>query len=207
MPLQKLLLRPGVNRENTRYTTEGGWYTCDKIRFRQGNPESIGGWVPFSLNTFQGVCRSIWNWVTVGAVNLMGLGTNLKFYIQSGGVYNDITPIRTTTLLGTDPFTGNGTTTVVVNAPSHGAITGDFVTFSGVTGTYASLLNNQFQITLINDNSYSITTSSVVAAGVTGGVAVSAAYQINTGPASAVAVTGWVAVAGDLDLGALAMYR
>lgn len=191
MPLKKILFKPGVNRENTRYTTEGGWYECDKVRFRQGNPETIGGWTPVSLNTFMGVCRSLWNWVTLGNENLIGVGTNLKFYIEKGGVYNDITPIRATVTLTADPFTGNGTTTVTVTANSHGANTGDFVTFSGVTGTYASVLNNEFQLTVLTSNSYTITTPSVVAAGPTGGSAVAAAYQIPTGPSFAVPLTGW----------------
>ena len=191
MPLQKVLLKPGVNRENTRYTTEGGWYECNNVRFRQGNPEIIGGWTPFTLNTFLGVCRSLWNWATLGSVNLIGVGTNLKFYIEEGGFFNDVTPIRATTTLGANPFTGDGTTTVVVTAASHGAVNGDYVTFSGVTGTYASLLNAQYQITFINANSYSITTASAVAAGATGGAAVVAAYQINTGPAYTIPLSGW----------------
>jgi hypothetical protein len=191
MPLQKILFKPGVNRENTRYTTEGGWYECDKVRFRQGNPEVIGGWQRISTSTFLGVCRSLWNWVTLTSQNLIGVGTNLKFYIENGGVYNDITPIRVTTTLGTDPFTGNGTTTVTVTANSHGAITGDFVTFSGVTGTYAALLNGEFQITVLTVNTYTITVASAIPAGATGGSAVSAAYQINTGPATVVPLTGW----------------
>jgi hypothetical protein len=189
--LQKTLLKPGVNRENTRYTNEGGWYEGDKIRFRQGNPETIGGWQPFTLSTFKGICRSLWNWVTLGSLNLIGLGTNLKYYIQQGGFFYDITPIRTTTTLGANPFTGNGTTTVVVTAPSHGCVNGDYVTFSGVTGTYATLLNAEYQVTYIDSNSYSITTASAVAAGATGGVAVVATYQLNTGPAYAVPLTGW----------------
>jgi hypothetical protein len=191
MPLQKILFKPGVNRENTRYTTEGGWYECDKVRFRQGNPEVIGGWTRISANTFLGVCRSLWNWVTLGNLNLLGVGTNLKFYIENGGAYNDITPIRATTTLGTDPFTGNGTTTVTVTAPSHGCVNGDFVTFSGVTGTYAALLNGEFQITFVTINSYTITVASAIPAGSTGGSAVSAQYQINVGPAFAVPLTGW----------------
>ena len=191
MPLQKILFKPGVNRENTRYTSEGGWYECDKIRFRQGNPEIIGGWQRISANTFLGVCRSLWNWVTLGNLNLLGVGTNLKFYIENGGAYNDITPIRATTTLGTDPFTGNGTTTVTVTAPSHGCVNGDFVTFSGVTGTYAALLNGEFQITFVTINSYTITVTSAIPAGSTGGSAVSAQYQINVGPAFAVPLTGW----------------
>jgi hypothetical protein len=191
MPLQKILFKPGVNKENTRYTTEGGWYECDKIRFRQGNPEIIGGWQRISSNTYNGVCRSLWNWTTLGNFNLVGVGTNTKFYIQNGGAYYDITPIRTTTALSANPFTGNDTTTVTVTATSHGATTGSFVTFSGVTGTYASVLNAEFQLTVITDNSYSIITPSVVAAGATGGASVSAAYQLNAGPSFAVPLTGW----------------
>ena len=191
MPLQKILFKPGVNRENTRYTTEGGWYDCDKVRFRQGTPEKIGGWQRVSPNTFLGTCRSLWNWVTLGFLNLVGVGTNLKFYIEKGGAYNDITPLRVTTTLPLDPFTGNGTTTVTVNAPAHGAVTGDFVTFSGVTGASAALLNGEFQLTVVNVNTYTITTSSSVPIGATGGAAVSAAYQINTGAAFSVPITGW----------------
>ena len=192
MPLQKIIFKPGVNRENTRYTTEGGWYDCNKVRFRQGNPESIGGWQRISAYTFQGVCRSLWNWVTLVGINLLGVGTNLKFYIEEGGAYYDVTPIRSTDALGVDPFTGNGTTTVTVTDASHGAFAGDFVTFSGVTGAYASLLNGEFQITsILNANSYTITASSVVAVGPTGGAAVVAAYQINTGAAIQVPYQGW----------------
>ena len=194
MPLKKLTLKPGVNKENTRYTNEsgvGGWYECDKVRFRQGTPEKIGGWVRLSASTFLGVCRSLWNWVTLQSLNLVGVGTNIKFYIERGGQYNDITPLRTTTTLPANPFTGNGTTTVVVNAPSHGAADGDYVTFSGATGAYASLLNNEFSINYIDGNSYSITVASVIPAGTTGGAAVSAAYQISTGPEIVVPLTGW----------------
>ena len=191
MALKKLVLKPGVNRENTRYTTEGGWYECDKIRFRQGNPEIIGGWTRISGYTYNGVCRSLWNWVTLQNQNLVGVGTNTKFYIEQGGYYNDITPIRVTTTLGTDPFTANGTTTVTVSATAHGATTGTFVTFSGATGTYASTLNAQYQITVVGPNSYTITTSTALAAGSYGGSAVSAAYQVNAGPAFAVPLTGW----------------
>lgn len=191
MPLRKILFKPGVNKENTRYTNENGWYVSEKVRFRQGTPEKIGGWQQISGNTFLGVCRSLWNWVTLTYLNLMGVGTNLKYYIEQNGTYNDITPIRATTTLGVDPFTGNGTTTVTVTATSHGAITGDYVTFSGVTGTYASLLNAQYQLTKVSDNSYTITTASVVAAGATGGSAVVATYQINTGPAIQTPNIGW----------------
>jgi hypothetical protein len=191
VPLQKLQFKPGINKEVTRFTGEGGWYEMDKVRFRQGMPESIGGWTQFTTNTFLGVCRSLWNWVTLTSQSLIGLGTNLKFYIVKNSVFYDITPIRTTTTLGTNPFTGNGTTTVKVSATLHGALSGDFATFSGVTGTYASLLNKSFQIAVIDANNYTITTSSAIPAGATGGSSVSAQYQINTGPAYAVPLSGW----------------
>ena len=192
MPLQKILFKPGVNKENTRYTTEGGWYDCDKIRFRQGNPEIIGGWTRLSTNTFLGVCRSLWNWVTLAGPNLLGLGTNLKFYIEKGGVYNDITPIRASSTINNNPFTGNGTTTVTVTDTAHGGVTGDFVTFSGATGTYATTYNAQFQIVVTGVDTYTISTApTVIPAGSTGGASVVAAYQINVGAPYAVPVTGW----------------
>ena len=188
MPLKKLQLRPGVNKENTRYANENGWYDSDKVRFREGTPEKIGGWQRISSFTFLGVCRSLWNWVTLGFANLIGVGTNIKFYISNGGVYYDVTPIRATTTLGANPFLGNGTT-VTVTAASHGALTGDYVTFSGATGAYASILNAEFQLTVVNTNSYTITAA--VPAPATGGSAVVAAYQISTGPATQLPLTGW----------------
>ena len=292
MPLTKVLYKNGVNRENTRYTTEGGWYVSDKVRFRQGTPEKIGGWVRISANTFLGVCRALWNWATLGGQNLMGVGTNLKYYIEQGGAYNDITPIRTrnyttslsnpfdttntstlvtvndtahgaqagdlvyftgatavggvpaaelntrhvitsitsanayvitvttaatstvtggggtvaveyyinTFALGADPFaTTNGSPVVVVTANSHGAINGDFVTFSGATAVAGLTINGEYQLTYINANSYSITASSNANATTTGGgSAVLASYQINTGPAVQVPVAGWGAGAWGL---------
>lgn len=191
MPLKKLTLKPGVNKENTRYTNENGWYVSDKMRFRQGTPEKIGGWVRLSADTFLGVCRSLWNWVTLGGLNLIGLGTNKKFYIEKGGAYFDITPIRDTVTLGTNPFTANGTTTVTVTDVAHGGITGDFVTFSGATGTYASTLNEEFEITVTSPDTYTIVTPSALTAGSYGGASVVAAYQINIGQAYAVPLTGW----------------
>lgn len=191
MPLQKILFKPGVNRENTRYTTEGGWYECDKIRFRQGNPEVVGGWEPLSASTYQGICRSLWNWTSLAGANYIGVGTNLKFYIEQGGAYYDITPLSTTITLGTDPFTANGTTTVTVTASTTGVIVGNFVTFSGATGTYASTFNAQYQIVTVGTSSYTITVPTALAAGSYGGSAVSAAYQISVGPAYPVPLVGW----------------
>ena len=200
MPLKKLLLKAGVNKENTRYTNENGWYISDKVRFRQGTPEKIGGWVRVSAETFLGVCRSLWNWVTLGAENLMGVGTNLKYYIERDGGYFDITPIRETVTL-TNPFTAtNASSVITVSDTAHGCLTGDFVTFSGSTtlggNITASVLDQQFQVTVINTNSYTISVSPVVAnatdaSGSPGGGTVTAAYQINTGSEVEVPLYGW----------------
>jgi hypothetical protein len=199
MPLSKILFKPGINRENTRYTTEGGWYDGDKVRFRQGTPEKIGGWQRISANTFLGTCRSLWNWVTLGFLNLVGVGTNLKFYIERGGAYYDITPIRDTVTL-TNPFTAtNGSPIITVADTSHGCVNGDFVTYSGATGLggniTATVLNQEHQITLVNANTYTITVgvnaNATDVSGSPGGGTVTAAYQINVGPEFAVPITGW----------------
>lgn len=199
MPLKKILPRPGVNRENTKYTTEGGWYDCDKIRFRQGTPEKIGGWVRFSANTFLGVCRSLWNWITLSGLDLVGVGTNLKFYIERGAAYYDITPIRDTVTL-TNPFAAtNGSAIITVLDVAHGCITGDYVTFSGATGLggniTAAVLNREYQVTVLTVDTYTFTATATAnatdAAGSPGGGTVTAAYQINSGPEFSVPLTGW----------------
>jgi hypothetical protein len=203
MPLSKILFKPGVNKENTRYTTEGGWYECDKVRFRQGSPEVIGGWAPFSAATYQGVCRSLWNWVTLGGNNLIGVGTNLKFYINQGGLYYDVTPIRATSTINANPFALTASTTVTVTDTNHGCITGDFVTFSGAvaigsggTNVTATVLNQEFQVTVLTANTYTIVISvtpnaTAIAGSPGGGSSVVATYQINVGPAIPVPVIGW----------------
>jgi hypothetical protein len=202
MPLQKILFKPGVNRENTRYTTEGGWYDCDKVRFRQGTPEKIGGWQRISSNTFLGVCRSLWNWVTLGNLNLLGVGTNLKFYIERGGQYYDVTPIRATATLN-NPFALTASPVVTVTDVAHGCLTGDYVTFSGAvdiggvgTNVTAAVLNQEFQVTVLTVDTYTITISvtpnaTAIAGSPGGGAAVVAAYQLNTGSAAAIPLTGW----------------
>ncbi len=192
MPLKKLLLKAGVNRENTRYTSEGGWYECDKIRFRQGTPEKIGGWQRISAANFQGICRSLWNWVTLGSQNLIGVGTNLKFYIENGGQYNDITPLRATVTL-TNPFeTVSGSPIVTVTDVAGGYKDGDFVTFSGATDVGGLTLNGEFEITFTEAvNEYAITATANATSSATGGGTVTAAYQINVGTGFAVPVTGW----------------
>lgn len=201
MPLSKIIFKPGINRENTRYTTEGGYYECDKIRFRQGNPEKIGGWTPFSSNTFLGVCRALWNWITLAGQNLVGAGTNLKYYINQGSIFYDITPIRDTVTL-TNPFTAtNGSAVITVADTAHGCVTNDFVTYSGagITGLggniTSTVLANQFQVTVINANSYTITVSATAnvtdVAGSPGGGSVVTQYQVNTGAATQVPLVGW----------------
>lgn len=192
MPLKKFLPRAGVNRENTRYTNEMGWYECDKIRFRQGTPEKIGGWQRISSNTFLGVCRSLWNWVTNSFYNLLGVGTNLKFYIERGGAYYDITPFREMVTL-TNPFeTTNGSPTIVVNDATGTFIDQDFVffypsvTFNGVT------LYGEYQITYIGSGKYSVVAGTNATSTGTGvGGTVYALYQVNTGAATVAALSGW----------------
>jgi len=191
MPLQLLQFRPGINREGTTLANEGGWYECDKIRFRSGYPQKLGGWQPISPNTYQGIARSLINWVTLKGYNLLGVGTNLKYYIESGGTYNDITPTRATATL-TDPFTtDSGSRTVTVTDADHGAVTGDFVTFSGATAVGGLTLNGEFQITYVNTNTYTIQAPSAATSSATGGGTVTAVYQINTGLATYSYATGW----------------
>ena len=201
MPLQKILFKPGVNRENTRYTTEGGWYECDKIRFRQGNPEKIGGWTQYASTTFSGVCRALWNWNTLAGESLVGVGTNLKYYILKGNDYFDITPIRKTVTL-TNPFTAtNGSNIITIAEVDHGCVDGDTVIYSGsgIVGLggniTAGVLAGTFVINFINNNSYTITVSATAnatdAAGSPGGGSVVTQYETNTGPEFQVPVTGW----------------
>jgi hypothetical protein len=198
MPLQKILFKPGVNRENTRYTTEGGWYECDNIRFRQGNPEKIGGWTPFSGNTFSGVCRALWNWVTLRAENLVGVGTNLFYYICRGGYFYDITPIRSTVTL-TGPFTAtNGSAVITVTDTDHGCGTGDTVIYSGSGITSlggnitAAVLTGYHTVTVLDDNTYTFVASATANASDTGhGGTVVTQYEVNIGPANQVPLVGW----------------
>ena len=193
MPLKKLQLKPGVNRENTRYTTEGGFYECDKIRFRQGTPEKIGGWERISASTFLGICRSLWNWVTLGFLNLMGVGTHLKFYIENGGSYYDITPLRDTNVLS-NPFATNGTNIVTVTDAAGGYQVGDFVTFSNASVVDGLDLNGSFEIqSVLTASTYTIDAGSV-ATGTTaagGGTAVVAAYEIHVGSSIGIPLVGW----------------
>jgi hypothetical protein len=167
MPLQKLQFRPGVNREGTTLANEGGWYDCDKVRFRSGFPEKIGGWAVETYSTFLGYCRSLWNWVTLKSFNLMGVGTNAKFYIEDGGVFYDITPIRVTNLNTTtfaavtsSPFSAFIT---VTDSSASSLQVGDFITFSNAVGLggniTAGILNQEFQIQSVTSGTvYTIVT-------------------------------------------------
>ena len=191
MPLKKITLKPGVNRENTRYTNEGGWYESDKIRFRQGTPEKIGGWQRISGSTFLGLCRSLWNWVTLGGVNIVSVGTNLKFYLEIGGTYNDITPFRADVTL-TSPFqTYIGSPIVTVTDANGGYIDGDYVFFYGATAVGGLTLYGEYEITVIGTTTYTITASSNATSNATGGGTVYALYQINVGPSFVLPITGW----------------
>ena len=168
MPLKKLVLKPGIDRETTSYTSEGGWYDGDKIRFRSGSPEKIGGWERISDKFFLGTCRSLFNWSTLAGLKQLAVGTHKKFYIEMGSRYYDVTPIRSTTGAGDVTFTAsNGSSTVTVNDTAHGATAGDFVTFSGAatlggnmigTGNVATdVLNQEYEIlTVPTSNTYTI---------------------------------------------------
>jgi len=220
MPLKKILFRPGVNRENTRYASEsiggsipgvnvaGGWYESEKVRFRSGTPEKLGGWQRISGSTYNGICRSMWNWVTLTGLNLLSVGTNTKYYIESGGLYYDITPIRETTAAGALTFSAVTvapfSSTVTVNDTAHGCLPNDFVTISGAASLggniTAAVLNQQYQIvTTPTANSYTITAKNT--SGVTvisnasdtgsGGASTVGTYQINTGPSYQIPTVGW----------------
>jgi len=217
MPLQKLQFRPGVNRETTSYTNEGGWFDCDKIRFRFGTPEKIGGWEKYSGKSFLGTCRALHPFVALSGESYLGVGTNLKYYINEGGGYNDITPLRETTSAGDLTFAAtNGSSTLTVTDSNHGALENDFVTFSGAASLggniTAAVLNQEYQISrIVNNNSYEVVarevaslnditvdgayTPTAVLANSSdtgnGGGSIVGAYQIQSGLDSSVAGAGW----------------
>jgi hypothetical protein len=205
MAVRKLQFKPGVNRETTRYAAEGQWYETDKVRFRRGLPQKIGGWEQLSANTYLGVARSLFNWATLSLQNLVSVGTHLKYYIERGGAYFDVTPIRATTAAGDVTFAAvNGDATLTVSDTAHGALQNDFVTFSGAVSLggniTAGVLNQEYQIaTIINGDSYTIEAkdtsgNTVLADGSdtgNGGASVVGAYQINTGNEIEVPFSGW----------------
>lgn len=217
MPLQKLQFQPGINKETTSYSNEGGWFDCDKVRFRQGFPEKIGGWGKIGIKSFLGSCRALWPWRTLNLDDFLGVGTHLKYYIESGEGYYDVTPIRLTTSAGDVTFAAtNGSSTITVSDPTHGAVVNDFVTFSGAVSLggniTAAVLNQEYQIFEIVDSSTykivarevasidSITVDGqysptpVVADGSdtgNGGSSIVGTYQINVGLDTSVTGNGW----------------
>lgn len=199
MPLQKLQFRPGINKDITSYSNEGGWVDGDKIRFRLGFPEKIGGWLKYSVNTFQGAARALHNWIALDGSNFLGIGTHLKYYIEEGGGFNDITPLRSTTAAGDVTFAAtNGSTTITVSDTNHGAVLNDFVEFSGAAtlggNITAAILNAEHKVTaVVSSSQYQIVVSATANGSDTGngGSSVVGKYQINVGLNSQVGGTGW----------------
>jgi hypothetical protein len=205
MSLEKFIFRPGINREGTDYSNDGGWFNSNLVRFRKGLPEKIGGWAKNTLNTFKSTARALHAWVDLELTKYLGLGSTWKYYIKEGNSFYDITPLRVTTSAGDVTFSAtNGSSTITVTDSSHGAFTNDFVTFSGAATlgglVTAAVLNQEYQIaTIVNSNSYTITAKNTSGTTVTanasdsgnGGSSVVGAYQINVGLDSYVESTGW----------------
>jgi len=217
MPLTKLQFQPGINRESTSYSNEGGWYDMDKVRFRMGYPEKIGGWTKLGIKSFLGSCRALHPWRTIALNNYLGVGTSDKYYIEEGQGYYDITPIRETTSAGDVTFAASdGSSTITVTDTNHGAVIGDFVTFSGAVSlgglVTADVLNQEYKInSIVDDNNYTITAREVNSVAIitvdgeytpvavtantsdsgNGGSSVVGAYQINTGLDTSVFGNGW----------------
>jgi len=218
MPLSKLQFKPGVNREITSYSNEGGWFDIDNVRFQKGYPQKIGGWQKRSSNSFLGTCRALHPWVSLARDQYVGVGTNLKYYIDEGGFYNDVTPLRLTTSAGAVTFAAtNGSSELTVSHSSHGAVVNDFVTYSGAASLggliTADVLNQEYYVTeVIDTGSYKIKARaagtsisdityegqlnpSLVAANGSdtgnGGGSVVGKYQINTGLDIGVSGAGW----------------
>jgi hypothetical protein len=202
MPLQKLQFRPGLNREGTDYSNEGGWYDGDKIRFRSGFPEKIGGWARLSSEQFLGYAKALWNWVTLDGSNLLGVGTNLKYYIELGGFYNNVTPlIYTSNNLGAaaGPFTATtSSTSLTVVDSAYSPSAGDYIIISGATtlggNVTANVLNSTYTVTsVVNATAYTITLPVTANASDTakGGATVKVEYEYPVGLDVAIAGTGW----------------
>ena len=205
MPLSKLQFRPGVNRDQTNYSNEGGWFACDKIRFRSGYPEKIGGWVKSTPTPFAGVCRNMWNWITTFSDNLLSLGTNAKLYIEAGGNYYDITPLRSVNPTLTTPSTDNciqtsttaPTTITVVIPAGHGTQTGNYVTISGVVGPVggvaASQINGNHKVTVLSSSTFTFPITGPVTSNSAGGggTAISISFEIDAGNPVPLNGYGW----------------
>ena len=205
MALIKYKFKPGINREGTSYSNEGGWFDCNLVRFRAGRPEKFGGWEKLTSNTYLGTVRALHPWIALEGTKYLGLGSHLKYYIESGGNFNDVTPIRSTTSAGDVTFSAtNGDATITVADTAHGAVQNDFVTFSGASSLggniTAAVLNQEYQVaTVVNANSYTIEAKDTSGTTVTanssdsgnGGSSVVGAYQVNVGLDVYVPGTGW----------------
>lgn len=212
MPLTKLQFKPGINREVTSYSNEGGWRDCDKVRFRFGYPEKIGGWEKYTEESYVGSARALHNWIALDGSDYLGIGTHLKYYIEEGQDLNDVTPVRSTTNAGDVTFSAtDGSTTITVTDNSHSAGQFDYVTFSGAVSLggniTAAVLNKEYQIQrIVSSNSYEITSSVAANSSDTGngGSAAVGEYQINVGLDTTVGGTGWGAgLFGGISSGAL----
>jgi hypothetical protein len=199
MPFQKLIFRPGVNRDTTNYSNEGGWWDCDKIRFFSGYPQKIGGWIAATSERFIGTCRQMKNWITSYNDNFLALGTNVKLYIEVGGLFYDITPLRATLATpDTDNCvdTTNGSTTININVTAHGCLTGDYVTIFGVTGDVGGVpdaeINTEHLVTKVDDDNFTFTVTTAATSTTSGGgTAIDIECQIHPGFASTTLGYGW----------------
>lgn len=205
MTISKINFRPGIMREGTAYSNEGGWFDVNKVRFKAGLPQKIGGWQKDNLNTFKGTCRALIGWIDLEGTKYLGLGTHLKYYIELGSTFNDITPIRTTTSAGDVTFSAtNGSSSITVTDTAHGAVMNDFVTFSGAVSLggniTATVLNQEYEVDSVTDaNNYVITAKDTSGATVTanasdtgnGGSSVVGTYQINVGLDIYISSTGF----------------
>ena len=198
MPLVKLKFRPGINRDVTSYSNESGWVNGDKIRFRMGFPEKIGGWEKLTEQTYQGTARALHNWLGLDGSDFLGIGTHLKYYIEEGGAFYDITPIRATTTNGITFSASDGSTTITATDSSHGASLGDFVTIADAVslgGTVtATVLNAEHQITSVptaNTFTFEVSSAANSSDSGNGGSAADAVYQISVGLDTQIGGTGW----------------
>ena len=206
MPLQKLVFRPGVNKENTNYANEGGWYDCDKIRFRSGFPEKIGGWTRFSNNQFLGICRSLTNWTLLDGTSLIGVGTNSKMYLNKGGAFYDITPVFSTTVNASTStsgpfFASNGSNSVTVVDATYNPERGDYVIFSGSANLYSAngnvsstIINTEYEVaSVVNASAYTVIIPVTANANDTrhGGNTVTLTYLLPTGNDVYTIGNGW----------------
>jgi hypothetical protein len=196
MPLQKLELRPGVNRESTSYANEGGFFASDKIRFRSGYAEKIGGWQSMNVggSTFKGVCRMLWNWITNVGQNLLGVGTNQKVYVELGGQYYDITPLGNSLTLSQNPFsTTSGSRLITVTATAHASGIGTYVNFSGATTVASLTISGDYEIQSVpTANSFTFFADANAGSTTTGGGSlVVAKFDIDAGNAVYTTSVGW----------------